>query len=418
MSYDYPDKELWNVPMMGLVNNDDGSFLEKKPTFLEYTWASVTMDFDMEAHINSPEGEAEIAQWKNVILYADEMDPHVLDYYRGLGYEKTLHEAESYERKWALYTPLSSFEDKDRTYPLYIVLHGGNTAPYEIEGYGYIEACYQDEPIVMIPHDFTIEGVLRVYQYAVDHLPVDLSRVYCTSYCGGARSRWVAMRYPEIFAAIAPAGNPLRENYKPIMWYPDYERLRRIQLPCMHLDGLQDLTQLLPVWQSGDPARSDNPDYPGKTNNMPLAKREYKVNCLRDLLYSFDCRDVTAAEVYACENSADPVLRATGAPGDETEVRDILGRKHYFSKFRNSEGDLWLQIVGIDSMGHFPNATLGKVAWEFLRRFRRDPVTGIVSEIGKAPAKQSVGEYDHDRYQHDWGSHEYGYNSTWKGHGK
>lgn len=153
---------------------------------------------------------------------------------------------------------------------------------------------------------------MAVYQYCVDHYPVDKSRVYITSYCGGNHANFVALRYPELFAAIAPCGNPLRENYKPVMWYPDYERVRRLGLPCCHMDGLDDLTQLLPIYKESTPALSDDPDYPARIYNMPLAKREYKLNTLRDYLFIFDCKDVTAEELFACENSQNEAIRRVG----------------------------------------------------------------------------------------------------------
>ena len=70
-------------------------------------------------------------------------------------------------------------------------------------------------------------------------------------------------------------------------------------------------------------------------------------------------------------------------------------------------------------MGHFPNSTLGDVAWNFLKHFSRDPKTGVIYVDGCPATKtEEIGDYDHDRYKHDFGSHEFGYNSAWKGHGK
>ena len=415
----YQERKLWDEPMIGLRDEYTGVLLENPPTLKTRRLGSVTNGFDIDAHMDSEDGMRQIQQWKNVITCNDEMSEQVLKYWEALGWKKVLHNADILEKKWSCFIPLSSFEEsgKDRLYPFYIVLHGGNTPPYEIEGYGFCEPTAEDEPIIAIPQDFSIKGVLEVYDYAINHYPVDRSRVYVASYCGGNKANQVALRYPELFAAIAPCGNPLRENYKPVLWYPDYERLRRLTLPCIHLDGLEDLTQLLPVYHSGDVELSENLDYPGRTYNMPLGKREYKCNSLRDMLYIFGCKDVTPEEVYACEFSEDPTIRNVGAPADETEVQTIHGKKHYVAKFRNGDGNLWLQIVGIESMGHFPDSTLGVAAWKFLRQFRRNQQTGRIEVIGeeKPAYTRELGEFDRDRYLHDYGSREHGYNTAWDG---
>ena len=152
---------------------------------------------------------------------------------------------------------------------------------------------------------------------------------------------------------------------------------------------------------------------------MPLAKREYKVNSLRDYLFLFDCKDTIPEEVYACEHSGDTAIRLVGVPADETEVRTVRGKKHYVCKFRNSDGNLWLEIVGIESMGHFPDSTLGIGAWEFLRRFRRDQETGRIEVIEAQPPAftKDPGAFDRDRYLHDYGCREHGYNTAWDGRG-
>ena len=417
----YEEKWVWDTPMKGLVNEDTGVLLPDPPTLRKRRLGSVVhhSDFDIEKHINSEDGMMQARQWYNVTTCQDEMDPQVLAYWEKFGWKKVLHDGEDYDKKWSAFLPLSSFreENHQRLYPLYFVLHGGNTPPYEMEGYGFCEPTAKDEPIIAIPHDFSIDGVLAVYQYCVDHYPVDKSRVYITSYCGGNHANFVALRYPELFAAIAPCGNPLRENYKPVMWYPDYERVRRLGLPCCHMDGLDDLTQLLPIYKESTPALSDDPDYPARIYNMPLAKREYKLNTLRDYLFIFDCKDVTAEELFACENSQNEAIRRVGVPADVTEIRTVRGKKHYVCKFRNSDGNLWLEIVGIESMGHFPDSTLGVGAWEFLRQFRRNQETGRIELIGadKSVFTKDPGSFDHNRYLHYFGSREHGYNTAWDG---
>lgn len=417
---DYPNKYLWELPMKGL-RDDDGVLRENPQTLRQARLGSVWQGFDIEEHIASEDGAVQAEHWKNVITCSDEMAPQVLEYWEKLGWKKELHNVDNLPEKYSVFVPLSSLkeENKDRRYPLLFVLHGGNTPPYEMEGYGLVEPTAKDEAIVIIPQNFAWQNLIKLYKTMIDNYPVDRSRVYAISYCGGNRANQVGLLYPELFAAIAPCGNPLRENIKPVMCYADYERVRRICLPTIHIDGADDLTQLLPVYMSGDPARSEDPNYPGRTFDMPLAKREYKVNCLRDLLFIYGCRDVTPEEVYACEFSDDPVLRAVGAPADSTEIETIYGRKHYVASFRNADGNEWLKIASIESMGHFPNGSLGVLAWEFMRKFRRDPETGRISVEGEdtgAYAERDLGKVDCDRYLHDYGSREFGYNTAWKGH--
>ena len=415
---EYPEKKLWDMPMIGLQDRNLDP-VENPKTLRQVRQGSVTNDFDMEAHINSEDGQSQAQNWANVITWRDEMDPHVLAYWENLGWKKSLYDTEDQDKRWSCFTPISSLkeENKDRKYPLYFIMHGGITPVYEMEGYGMIQPTAPDEPFVIIPYKLDLSRFLEIYHYAITHFPIDRGRVYIFSYCGGSRANQFGLRYPELFAGIAPCGNPLRENYKPVLWYSDYERVRRLGLPCIHMDGLDDLTQLLPIYSTGDSRRSEDPDYPGRTGNMPLAKREYKVNCLRDMLFTFGCRDVTAEEVYACEQSEDEVRRKVGVPADNTFVETVLGKRHYVASFNNQHGDDRMRIVGIESMGHFPDATLGMAVWEYLRKFRRNMETGGIEIIGqesKEPA-QDYGPFDPDRYLHDNGNREHGYTTAWDG---
>lgn len=413
---EYSEKYLWDLPMKGLQDKDLRPV--KDPMSLRaMRKGSATNDFDMEKHIAGEDGKRQAENWRNLIEYEDEMDPHVLKYWEDLGWKKTLHDTEEKDKRWSCFTPLSSLaaENPDRKYPLYFIMHGGITPVYEMESYGLIQPAAADEPFVIIPYKIDLPRFLEIYHYAVTHFPVDRGRVYIFSYCGGNRANQFALRYPELFAGIAPCGNPLRENYKPVLWYPDIERVQRLGLPCIHLDGLDDVTQLLPLYRTGDAKRSEDPDYPGRTFNMPLARKEYRANCLRDMLFTFGCHDVTPEEVFACEESADEVKRMTGVPGDHTEVRTVLGKKHYAATFENRHGSDWLQIIGIESMGHFPDASLGIEAWNFLRRFRRNMETGGIEEIGKEAVQTDCGPFDPDRYLHDFGSRERGFITAWDG---
>ena len=416
---------------MKVLQNRDLSPAENPRTLREAREGSVTNGFDMEAHIHSEDGKKQAENWEHFIRYQNEMDPHVLDYWRSLGWEKSLHDTENPDKRWSCFAPLSSMKEGcTRKYPLYFVMHGGITPVYEMECNGLIQPTAPDEPFVIIPWKVDLPRFLEIYHYAVTHFPIDRSRVYIYSYCGGSRANQFGLRYPELFAGIAPCGNPLRENYKPVMWYPDIERVQRIGLPCIHVDGLEDVTQLLPCYATGDKAKSEDPNYPGRTFNMPLGRKEYKVNCLRDLLYIHGCRDVTPEEVYACETSEDIVRRKTGVPGDHTEVRTVLGKHHYVASFDNRHGNDRLCIVGIESMGHFPDASLGIAVWNYLRRFRRNMKTGAIEVIGDETyeegriekeenepdrCKLDTADFDPDRYLHDFGSREGGYVTAWDG---
>jgi len=412
----YKDIELWDQPMLGQQDREL-RHVENPKTLREMRKGSATNDFDLDGHIASEDGRIQMENWRNYITHREEMDPEVLEYWRQLGWEKTIRDDEVTDRRWACYTPLSSLkeENRDRKYPLYFIMHGGFNPLFEMEGYGMIQPTAPDEPFVIIPYKLDQKRFLEIYDYAITNFPIDRGRMYIFSYCGGNRSNQFSLRYPELFAAIAPCGNPLRENYKPVLWYSDYERVQRLGLPCIHMDGLDDLTQLLPIYRTGDSRLSEDPDYPGRTFNMPLGRREYKVNSLRDMLFTFGCKDVTPEEVYACENSENDVERLVGVPADRTEIREVLGKKHYAAMFTNRHGDDRLQIVGIESMGHFPDATLGMEAWKFMRRFRRNMETGCIEEIGKENQPYDCGEFDPDRYKHDFGSREMGYTTAWDG---
>ncbi len=415
---DYIGKELWDQPMLGLQDRQL-NHIENPGTLRQMRKGSAIVGFDLEAHINSEDGRCQAENWRNVITCRDEMDPQVLEYWEKLGWKKSLHDTEDQDKRWSCFTPVSSLkkENEGRKYPLYFVMHGGITPVFEMEGYGMIQPTAPDEPFVIIPYKVELPRFLELYHYAVTHFPIDRSRVYIFSYCGGSKALQFAARYPELFAGIAPCGNPLRENYKPVLWYTDYERVQRLGLPCIHVDGLEDVTQLLPIYGSGNITLAEDHDYPGRTRLMPLSRREYRVNCFRDMLFLFGSHDVTNEQVYACEFSEDEVLKKVGVPADATEIRTVLGKNHYVAAFRTRRGNDRLCIVGIESMGHFPDASLGIEVWNYLRRFRRNMETGAIEVIGEASASPApdYGPFDPDRYLHDFGNRERGYLTAWDG---
>lgn len=370
-TYDYPDKDLWERPIaIGPGKYEDGPKRNMRLRFLEMGNDA----FDVDRLINSEMGERTIAHMKHYILNWDHMSEEVLNYWRSLGLEKRFNDDGTLHGQFSIFLPLEAAEKPEKKYPLLFVMHGSDSDYYNLETQGYVQAA-GTEAISVIPRCADNDSLLKIYNYMTENYPVDKSRVYLTSYCGGNRSNCFSHIYPELIAAIGPCGNPVRQDFKPTMTPEQYDRFRSIQMPIMHIDGMNDLTQLFPLNTHPDEVYSQRTQHWRRVGMLPLQTLSDKIKNLRDRLYLSNCRDVTPEEICLTHLSDDRVVRITGIPGDRTETVNIYGFEHYISYFTDNRSDEIIRFIGTENMPHIPVASTGELIWNFLRRYRRNQTT-------------------------------------------
>lgn len=379
-TYDYPDKELWETPIcIGPGEYEEGPKRNMRLRFLEMGDDA----FDVDRLINSEMGEKTIALMKHYILNWDPMGEGVLEYWRSLGLKKEWHDEGTLHSKFAIYTPLEMEQNPGKTYPLLYVMHGSDSDCYNLETTGYVQAAGA-EAISVIPKCADTDNLVAIYHYMTEHYPIDKSRVYLTSYCGGNRSNWFSHHYPELIAAIGPCGNPVREDWKPTMTPEQYEHFKKFQMPLIHIEGMNDLTQLFPLNIGGDDVRSQRSQHWRRVGMLPLQTIDAKIEHLRDRLYLSNCRDVTPEEVACTHLSPDRVVRLTGLPADRTETVPMYGFDHYIAYFTDCHGDEIVRFVGTENMPHTPVASTGELVWAYVRQFRRNQTTYAIERVEEA----------------------------------
>jgi hypothetical protein len=378
--YDYPKKYLWDVKRSWNIGEPLRGMRDRMP---QAGYSS----FDLDRLINSSMGEALVVMFENFIKYTNEMDPELLKYYAGLGkgLKKELFQADVFMERWSCYTPLSMYkpESKKRKYPFMFLLHGGNCSIEWEEANGFLPLAARDEVIVVAPQNHSASNVIRILNEVKSKYPVDESRIYSMGYSqGGAQTNRVTLAYPQIFAACAPGPSPFSSGPGDAV-NPDtssdevMQNFRKYTMPRISVGGQTEFSYYYPVYEDR-PASAPSPAPPPGVERRPSANgsAKAKIEVLQRCLRAMRCREAQAEEFYATAKSDDIVKRKMGIPFDRTSVEKILGVDHYIGDFKNDQGDYYLRVISIENMPHWLHPTTAELAWKFMRRFSRDPVTG------------------------------------------
>jgi hypothetical protein len=365
--YDYPKKYLWDVKRVWNINEQPRTLRERMPQ-------AGSPDFVMDRLINSPMGESLVLMMENFIKYTNEMDPELVTFYAklGKGLKKELFQADTYAERWSCYTPYSLYkpEGKGRKYPFMFLLHGGNCSIEWEEANGFLPLAARDEVIVVAPQNHSVSNLIRILSEVKDKYPVDESRVYSMGYSqGGTQTNRVTLAYPHIFAACAPGPRPFPLGAgdtanTDLSSDEVMQNFRRYTLPMISVGGQAEFNYFYPI-NADPPSQGTGSSVPAKT----------KIDFMQRRLKAMRCREPKAEEFYAMANSDDIVKRKTGVPFDRTSVEKILSVAHYIGDFKNDQGDYYLRMISIENMPHWLHPTTAELAWKFMKRFSRDPLT-------------------------------------------
>ena len=379
-TYNYSAKHLWDIERAWNIGS-------QKVTMRERVAMVGTSRFDCESFINSPYGEKQAELMENYILHEDPMDPVLIEKYRNIGLKKEMCKIDNLYTRWSLFTPISMHESVciDRLYPLLFVLHGA-TMPIEWdECSGFLPLAAKDEVIVISPQNHNEDNLMRILGEVITKYPVDRSRIYSTGYSQGSmKTSHVTLLHPEVFAAAAPCGMHLCPPDS-VISDVQLSEATKYELPIISISGCEEFLYIFPV-------NEDSPLTSGRSSNAPTLDPEdptlgkmstgvdtgsatEKIAMLNRRLKASSCREVTLMECEQARESGDEVTRRLGFPSDKTEVVNVLGVDHYVAGFMNNRGNEYLKIIGINNMPHWPPASMAELAWDFMKRFARDPVT-------------------------------------------
>jgi len=324
--------------------------------------------------------------------YTDEMDPELLQYWASYakGLKKERHHADStrpISRKFVSYIPMSAYleENKDRRYPVVILLTGSRQDLLETEGYGFTQMAAENEVILIIPANVTDWGLMSVCAEVLDTMPADPSRIYMAGFSFGAfRTTEFSILHPELIAATLTFGI---EPYASLRWEFDerlggptviprmctmsrtfpfseqvYSNAADYQMPFIHFMGTCEAPSMIPFYKPVPPE-----------NIMFYHTVEYIVEQLNRKLKINACKPTDIITVRASERSENIVERKIGMPFDETHIGHFDGTEYYFGDIKSSDGIVRSRFVAVENMPHSHAGSYAQVGYDFISRFTRGP---------------------------------------------
>ena len=296
-------------------------------------------------------------------------------YWREQGLIKEVH-GEGLE-KWASYIPVASETEPERQFPLIFCMHGAHNPIQLTETYGIIQLAAREQCIAIAPENENWESVERLYNYAKENYPVDLSRVYSMGYSfGGFMTSRNVLAHPEIFAGAGMGGmlfaTKARAHDLDGQWYEAYDltedmlqKAEQLEVPSVLFMGENEMLCLLPLWR--EPETDEIRD-----GVIPLFSKE-KQKAFNNFRRVAGCAPAAFLEEG---ETGDPTEVALGIRFDRTEVREYYGRKYFIGDSLNADGECLQRTIAVEKMAHWATAPFADLLWEVLKNYARDIETG------------------------------------------
>lgn len=299
------------------------------------------------------------------------------------GYEKGLDKEVHGEglEKWASYIPLAAKEDPSRRFPLIFCLHGAHNPIQLTESYGIIQVAAREECIVIAPENENWDSIEKLYNYAKENYPVDLTRVYSMGYSfGGFMTSRNGLAHPEIFAGLGMGGMLFAQEVKAHdldgQWYTAYslteemiDKVRDLGLAAALIMGENEMLRLLPLWKE--------PEGDIRDGVIPLAAADKQIS-FNNLRRAFGC---TPAQFLAEGDDGTEVEKSIGARFEREEIREYNGRRYFIGDSLNDKGECLFRTVSCEKMVHWPASMYAELMWEQIGKFAKDPETGKLVRI-------------------------------------
>jgi hypothetical protein len=258
-----------------------------------------------------------------------------------------------------------------KKYPLVIDLHGGGDHEvYEAESNGWIEVAGTNKVIVVAPFDEGATQVQNLINTIKAKYPVDASRVYVTSFSRGAAGTWNSVvGYADQFAAAAPMSTPTGGpgNLSALAQWND-----KIDLPMYFSVNNQEY------------AAVDKTQTPFRIRQPTLA----------GLNVMFNLNNIAVPPLNATPWTTNDFVQYPlyGFPiPEQHDVATKWGFPVTIGTMRNAYGIPLMELAIGQGMEHTHYMAFGPLAWEFMSKYSRDPVTKQLHIQTDTPVSGSVG---------------------------
>lgn len=330
--------------------------------------------FDRERFVYGLSGKslAEALRLEHDFTHVD--DPAYIEYWDQQGIVYDIQKTKN--RRWIMMAPKQAVENKEKL-PLVVglqeVYRGNEHLAVTAASYFYhfTELVMQGDCMLLF---FVLEDpdsndlLADILHEAFEKYPVDRTRVYTVGHShDGWWSRIFGYRHPDLIAAVATLGNFYglvrpEDIGNPYMSASDENiaMMKKVEMPIINVTGRCENAGKLPVtdeekekyviwWQR----RLDACNYPQKS----------------------------AEEILASLNSPNKAIRELGLPADHAYSFYSYGIENYVGEFKDAEGRYRLSVASSENMPHLITSPMVDIAWNFLRRFARDPETGKTIDL-------------------------------------
>lgn len=243
-----------------------------------------------------------------------------------------------------------------KKYPLVVDIHGGGDHEiYEAESNGWMEVAGKEKVIVIAPFDEDNgQLVLNMIEAVKAKYPVDTSRIYMTGFSRGAGNTWTILAgKPDLFAAVAPMSSPSGGTNRAAQLAPWNDRID------------------LPMWFS-----VNSEEYAALDKNQnPYRIRQVHLQNLNNM---FNLNNIAIPPLNAVPWTTNDFVtypRYGFALPEQETIQTKYGFPITQGTFRNAYGIPLMQLALVQGLEHTHYMPLAGVAWTFMRKYSRDPVT-------------------------------------------
>ncbi|MDA0168410.1 hypothetical protein OJ998_04865 [Solirubrobacter taibaiensis] len=253
-----------------------------------------------------------------------------------------------------------------KKYPLVIDLHGrGDHEIYEAESNGWIDLAGKKKVIVVAPFDETVSSVMNLLATIKSKYPVDPSRIYLTGYSMGASNTWIiSSTYPDVFAAIAPMSSPGAAPVATLATWND-----KIDLPTYYSAGTNER------------------DAVSRPNGTTILVPQLKTANLNALNTYMRLNNITPPTSYDFVKY--PIY---GFPVENSkDIATQWGFTVTTGTLSNAYGIPLMELAVGQNLDHTHYMPYADIAWNFMSKYSRDPVTGETHYLMETSQPGTVG---------------------------
>jgi hypothetical protein len=327
------------------------------------------------------------------LLYNDDdCHPDLQRHWLRQGLFKELHRCPEPGRTWVSYVPTAAAAPAaaaaaaspgaaSRRYPLLFIVYKGQSLMF-LETFGFLELAAARQMIVIAARDGNDDAnFTAVLETASNLYPVDRGRVYLAGHSFGAS---VTGRHAVSYADRIAGACLMACQYYGADTTPEEEcRAASRRLPVVFIHGTCEIRRLIPLDQDSLIPMPPRNTFGVTTSTMSLVSAHEEQRFWRRIN---GCATLRLEEMAGCHARAtDECERRIGLPLDRSEIRYVLGCRHYIGDIYGEGSQSMIRYIGVEGCPHIVAATAAEQAWSFLNRFARDEATGklIIREEGE-----------------------------------